>query len=1261
DVPSGPGEMVLDTVSIEGDETVTGVGPSQVQQWGLFSTSGVSNTRDVYGNGSTRTGAPSVPMSENFSATSNWSMGAVSVRPLQADLSVSVAGTSAVYPGNLTYTITIKNNGTSPATGVTLADTLAGGLTWVSTTPSAGTCSGTTSISCSLGTLAVGASDTVTVVATPGASGGYPNNASVTATTADLNLGNNSSSGVAFSQANTCTTPTATVGTPAGIINTYFAGTASVAAGSTSITVGAAAGLSTSVAAGDLLIVMQMQNASINSTNTSNYGDGVSGSGSTNINNSGLYEFVTATNAITTTGGTLTIAGAGPGGGLLYSYTSAAATGTQGVSTFQVIRVPHYGTATIGAGLTASAWNGATGGVLALDVENALNVGTGNTITVNGLGFRGGAGLQLNGSATATNADYVFTAPAAYTGTVVAGAQAPKGEGIAGTPLWVESGTSYLSTVTDGYPVGSMARGAPGNAGGGGTDADPAGNDENAGGGGGANGGAGGYGGNSWNVNMSVGGLGGTSFPASVARITMGGGGGAGSRNNSDGDNQASGAATGGGIVILRAGSITGTATISANGAAAYAGTANDAGGGGGAGGTVVVLSAAGSVAGLTIAANGGKGGDAWDNDPHAGSPLADRHGPGGGGGGGVVLVSGAPTSVSVTGGANGTTLQAAYPYGATSGAAGLSVTNATLASSPGPISTAPCADVSITKSAAPNPIKQGQTLTYTVVVTNNGAVSATGVVVTDPLPTTDVTFISATTTVGSCSQAGGTVTCNIGTLASLASATITIKVTANTPSQAVNTASVTESSADPNVTNNSATQSELITFVTQVNLQTFSAAIIDGGVSLKWKTGGELRNLGFNVYKEINGERVRLNPSLIAGSALRMRHGLEQHGAKTYAWIDRSGTANGLYWLEDVDLSGTRTFHGPVSVSARDNSIAAASKRSLLIHDLNNIAPTQSEDAASSHMVEAVANVSTSSQQQQQQFQLAAHPAVKIFIRHEGWYRITQPELVAAGLNPFVDPSSLQLFAEGTEQAIRVEGARSGSGGFGPQAAIEFYGTGIDTFYSGKRVYWLVSGSQPGKRIFRQSYQEGGLQSQNFMQTVELKQRTTYFAALLREDTDNFFGAVVTSTPVDQVLNTPDIAPSLQNANLRIVLQGAIEGQTHDVTVTLNGVTLGDLNFVGQIENAANFEVPAGILHDGPNTVTLTAQNGENDISVVDYIQLTYPRIYRAQNDELEFTAQAGDQIVVSGFHHVPTRLVDVTNPAQPIELVPQISLEKG
>ena len=57
---------------------------------------------------------------------------------------------------------------------------------------------------------------------------------------------------------------------------------------------------------------------------------------------------------------------------------------------------------------------------------------------------------------------------------------------------------ALVDNVVEGYPGGSYARGAPGNAGGGATDSNPTANDQNAGGGGGGNGGAGGRGGNGW-------------------------------------------------------------------------------------------------------------------------------------------------------------------------------------------------------------------------------------------------------------------------------------------------------------------------------------------------------------------------------------------------------------------------------------------------------------------------------------------------------------------------------------------------------------------------------------------------------------------------------------------------------------------------------------------------------------------------------------------------------------------------------------------
>ena len=96
--------------------------------------------------------------------------------------------------------------------------------------------------------------------------------------------------------------------------------------------------------------------------------------------------------------------------------------------------------------------------------------------------------------------------------------------------------TSIAQTATDttveGFPNGSYSRGAPGNAGGGATDADPTANDQNSGGGGGGNGGAGGTGGFGWNSAGVVGGFGGAAFPVSTSALSMGGGAGAGTTNN---------------------------------------------------------------------------------------------------------------------------------------------------------------------------------------------------------------------------------------------------------------------------------------------------------------------------------------------------------------------------------------------------------------------------------------------------------------------------------------------------------------------------------------------------------------------------------------------------------------------------------------------------------------------------------------------------------------------------------------------------------
>ncbi|MEN3328048.1 MAG: hypothetical protein V7638_2855 [Acidobacteriota bacterium] len=96
------------------------------------------------------------------------------------------------FGSNLTYTITVTNNGDFPATGVTLTDTLPAGATLVSANSTAGTCSGTTTITCGLGTLTPGATVTVTIVITPPA-GTITNTATATLNETD-NPANNTAS-----------------------------------------------------------------------------------------------------------------------------------------------------------------------------------------------------------------------------------------------------------------------------------------------------------------------------------------------------------------------------------------------------------------------------------------------------------------------------------------------------------------------------------------------------------------------------------------------------------------------------------------------------------------------------------------------------------------------------------------------------------------------------------------------------------------------------------------------------------------------------------------------------------------------------------------------------------------------------------------------------------------------------------------------------------------------------------------------------------
>jgi uncharacterized repeat protein (TIGR01451 family) len=1620
---------------------------------------------------------------------------------LDSDLAITMtaAPTPVFESSALTYTIQLTNLGLASAAGVTVVDTVPPTLVNPSATSSAGTCGALTggTITCTIGTVAypLAAPITITVTGTTPATGSpLTNKAAVSTSGTDPVSANNSVTVVTVVQPLVCAMPgkDGAGGTLSGVVNTYYPpATGTVAAGANAITLSAAAaapGAQTAIGVGDLLLVIQMQGAQINSTNTSSYGDGVPGdpaSGATSLGNSGQFEFVTATAAVPVAGGTLTFTGTGAGGGLLNSYTSAAATTTQGIQTYQVIRVPQYTTATFSSTLAALPWNGAIGGVLALDVASQLTLG--GTVSLDGQGFRGGAGRILGGAAGTLATDVITLSTQATNGS--------KGEGIAGTPHYIAPALSTITPATtavstgqavvEGLPNGSYARGAPSNAAGGSTDANPTANNQNSGGGAGANGGNGGTGGFGWQSAGIVGGFGGVAFPASTSAIVMGGGGGAGTTNDGSYWNPTTNAGNadcganctgiyssgtaGGGIVIVHTGSIAGTGTISANGQTALE-TENDGGGGAGAGGSILVFANSGSLTGLTASAAGGNGGITWPADP-PGTPFpGNRHGPGAGGGGGVILASAAPGTTNISGGIPGWSTLANDPYGATVGqpgfvSSGLSITetpgtqsgaycagadlavtnsgapsvvspggnitytqtvtnngpqdavnatfieavpgnttfqslaiapgwscttpavgnagnisctdpdvanaavgtftfavqvipgtvngtqildtasvssgtndsnlanntasvltlvgaatsanivvtmtaapnpvqagnqltykvtvhnngpaatssvtladtipanttfsslaqtgttwtcpapvtavsctiaslpsgatttftlivtvtagtasgtvitntastststpdpnpssnsstvNVTVASagqydlsvtssaSPNPVTAgnnvtfllnfanngpnsvsnvtfgdtvpanttfvslalpagATCptlpavggtgaisccpgaggvcsgaaipsgttaqlplvvkviastasgtvisntanigpttndvnvanntttattivaspsqADVAIVKTAAPQPVDQGATLTYTLQVTNNGPAVAQNVNVSDPLPS-QVAFVSASTTQGTCTQSAGTVSCSLGSVSVGGLVIITINTTAtasfSTSSLVQNTATVSSSTSDPNSANNFSSTISTIQAPTAVQLTSFHAQTrAGGGVLLEWRTREEVHNLGFHIYREDAQGRHQLDPSLIAGGALLLRGGQPGHPARTYQWIDPQGGAGSSYILEDVDLSGMRNTHGPVTPDSTVSDAASYSP-AMLLNQLTKSLPAASQLALPWRPGAPVPPKSPPSSGEVSSAYLDSLPAAKIAVNAEGWYVVTRAQLVAAGFDPAGDARTLQLFAEGIEQPMAILGQQGSS--LASNGAIAFYGTAIDTPFSGTRVYWLVRGSQPGKRISVSSAGGSSASSvQSFLSSVTLEQRTTYFAALLNgPNADNFFGALVNNDPVDQDLAIEHYDPSSSiPAQITITLQGVTAGQPHSVSVAVNGSSVGVLNFNGQDNFSSTFPVQQGLLQNGANTVTLTALDGDSDTSLVQSIVLNFAHTYTADSDWLRAAAPAGAHVKISGFSNQQIQVYDVSDPLNIIQLTGPITFD--
>ena len=226
-------------------------------------------------------------------------------------------------------------------------------------------------------------------------------------------------------------------------------------------------------------------------------------------------------------------------------------------------------------------------------------------------------------------------------------------------------------------------------------------------------------------------------------------------------------------------------------------------------------------------------------------------------------------------------------------------------------------ADVQIHKTDGRATAQPGDTITYTLTYTNAGPGIAHNTVLTDTLPPTAIEVRTPTipgVITPTIDLAQHRIVIQLGTLqpGQVGRTTVTLRVAPNTPTGGafVNTVDIDTTSSETNENNNRSTDVDRLPSPTAVVLAEFRAVRQAGGVMVEWRTVAEQDNYGFRIYrshKPIRDGAVLITPNIIPGQ------GRGRADGASYSFLDPGAPDEPLYyWLEDIDLNGVSTFHGP-------------------------------------------------------------------------------------------------------------------------------------------------------------------------------------------------------------------------------------------------------------------------------------------------------------------------------------------------------------
>lgn len=282
--------------------------------------------------------------------------------------------------------------------------------------------------------------------------------------------------------------------------------------------------------------------------------------------------------------------------------------------------------------------------------------------------------------------------------------------------------------------------------------------------------------------------------------------------------------------------------------------------------------------------------------------------------------------------------------------------------------------------------------------------------------------------------------------------------------------------------------------------------------------------------------------------------------------------------------------------------------------------------------------------------------PGWRISTGAEGFYRISAGELSAVGVPvESIPPENYHMFHLGEEIAIQVS----------PQDDILFYAEALKSKYTADNIYWLSYDGTPGLRMQTRDAAPGSEELASSFERAEHYEIDANYRSRSPavDDYDHYFWKYVLRSGTSYVdwvrpFNLNRWTGGEISLNLPLIgYNDALEvNPDHHVGILVNGTQVYEGTWDAFTALEADLTVPAELLIQGTNTLTVTALDTgyAADYFLIDWLDLAYSGDFQVSGNVLKFSqSSAGDwRFELTGFTSNDALVFDISNPLSPAEL---------